>query len=264
MAGLLEGKQGLVLGVANDRSIAWYVAKRLHTEGARLAFTYQNEKTGQYVLPLFEQVESPFSAIMDVTDEAQMADVLGLMGEALGGRLDFIVHAVAGGPRKGELSGRYIDTSRAGFIDSMLVSVYSLSAVVKACLPLMGQSGSIITMSYYGAEKVVTNYNVMGVAKAALESSVRYLAADLGPLGIRVNALSPGTLMTRAASGIGEFERLMAQTADQAPLRRNVTKEEVADAALFLVSTLSTGITGQTIHVDGGQSAVGVHLPGLK
>jgi len=259
--GLMTGQKGLILGVANDQSIAWAVAKLLHEEGAELAFTYQNEKTGQYVLPLFEQVNSRFHAIMDVTDEDSINQVMRAAGEALGGEMDFIVHSIAGGPMKGELNGRYVETSREGFLNSMLVSVYSLQAVARACLPFMqNRSASIVTMSYYGAEKVVSNYNVMGAAKAALESSVRYLAADLGRDGIRVNTLSPGTLMTRAASGIGEFGELVEYTAAHSPLGRNATFDEVAGATLFLVSPLSTGITGQTIYVDAGYSIVGIDL----
>ncbi|BAU28558.1 enoyl-[acyl-carrier-protein] reductase [NADH] [Aneurinibacillus soli] len=258
---LMKGKKGLVLGVANENSIAWHIAKKLADEGAELAFTYQNEKTGKYVLPLFESIGSRFYEIMDITDPENTKMVMKKLDKHFKGELDFVVHSIAGGPQRGELSGKYIDTSREGFTQSMIISVYSLNVVLKETRHMLrGRNASVIAMSYYGSEKVVTNYNVMGVAKAALESSIRYLAADLGEEGIRVNGLSPGTIKTRAASGIGGFDELYDYTSKHAPLKRNVTTDEVANASLFLLSDLSSGITGDIVYVDAGYNLMGIDL----
>ncbi|WP_394231902.1 enoyl-ACP reductase [Niallia oryzisoli] len=258
MEKLMKGKKGLVLGVANENSIAWAISKRLAEEGADLAFTYQNEKTANYVIPLFQSITSSFYERTDLTNPEQVASVIEKLSHHFNGQLDFIVHAVAGGPNKGELSGKYIDVSLEGFVNSMVVSVYSLTDIVKQTYQMMkNRNASIITLSYYGSEKVVKNYNVMGVAKAALESSVRYLASDLGEYGIRVNTISAGTVKTRAASGIGDFDQLIEYTSEHSPLKRNATIEEIANSSLFLLSDLSTGITGQTIYVDAGYSIKG-------
>ncbi|MED4227104.1 enoyl-ACP reductase [Neobacillus cucumis] len=258
MKKLMEGKKGLVLGVANEHSIAWAISKRLAEEGAEIAFNYQNEKTASHVIPLFQSIDSPFYERMDLTDPNQVTEVLEKLKQQFNGELDFIVHAVAGGPHKGELSGKYMDVSLDGFVQSMVISVYSLTDIVKRTFKMMeGRNASILTLSYYGSEKVVKNYNVMGVAKAALESSVRYLAADLGEFSIRVNALSPGTVKTRAASAIGDFDSLYEYTSQHSPLKHNASLEEVANSSLFLLSNLSSGITGQTIYVDAGYSIIG-------
>jgi enoyl-[acyl-carrier protein] reductase I len=258
MEKLMKGKKGLVLGVANEHSIAWAISKRLADQGAELAFTYHNEKTGKYVIPLFQSIDSQFYEKVDLTNPEDVSIMLEKLDKHYNGELDFIVHAVAGGPKKGELSGKYMDVSLDGFVNSMVISVYSLTDIVKRTTNMMaGRNASIITLSYYGSEKVVKNYNVMGVAKAALESSVRYLAADVGEYGIRVNALSPGTVKTRAASGISDFDTLVDYTSHHAPLKRNATLDEIANSSLFLLSDLSTGITGQTIYVDAGYSVKG-------
>lgn len=258
MKKLMAGKKGLVLGVANEHSIAWAISKRLAEEGAELAFTYQNEKTASYVIPLFQSIGSQFYEMMDLTDPQHVSNVVEKLHDHFNGELDFIVHAVAGGPKKGELSGKYMNISLDSFVDSMIISVYSLTDIVKRTFNMMeGRSASVVTLSYYGSEKVVKNYNVMGVAKAALESSVRYLASDLGEYGIRVNALSPGTVKTRAASGIGDFDELYEYTSQHSPLKRNATLEEIANSSLFLLSDLGAGITGQTIYVDAGYSIKG-------
>ena len=258
MLSLMKGKKGLVLGVANEHSIAWAISKVLSEQGAELAFTYQNEQTGSYVIPLFQSIQSQFYEVVDLTNPEDVSAMIEKLDNHFNGELDFVVHAVAGGPKKGELSGNYMDVSLDGFVNSMVISVYSLTDIVKRTYKMMeGRKASIITLSYYGSEKVVKNYNVMGVAKAALESSVRYLAADLGEYGIRVNALSPGTMKTRAASGIGDFNTLVDYTSQHALLKRNATLEEISNSALFLLSDMSTGITGQTIYVDAGYSVKG-------
>ncbi|MFZ0445292.1 MAG: enoyl-ACP reductase [Bacillus sp. (in: firmicutes)] len=261
MEKLMKGKKGLVLGVANEQSIAWAISKRLAEQGAELAFTYLNEKTGTYVVPLFQSVQSEFYEMVDVTNSEDVAAMVEKLYQHFNGELDFIVHAIAGGPKKGELSGKYMDVSRDGFVHSMVISVYSLTEIIKKTFHMMeGRHASIITLSYFGSEKVVKNYNIMGVAKAALESSVRYLAVDLGEWGIRVNTLSPGTVKTRAASGIGEFDKLVDYTSQHSPLKRNATLDEIANTALFLLSDLSSGITGQNILVDAGYSLKGDNL----
>lgn len=255
---LMKNKKGLILGVANENSISWGVAKVLAQQGAELAFTYQNERTGKYVIPLFQSLGSNFYEILDITDDANIKSVFTRLKEHWQGELDFIVHGIAGGPGKGELADGYIQTSREGFINSMLISVYSFTAVLREAVEIMkGRSAAALTMSYYGSDKVVPHYNVMGVAKAALESSVRYLAADLGSQGIRVNAISPGTIRTRAASGIGDFETLARFTELNSPMQRGVTQEEVGRAALFLLSDLSSGVTGEVLYIDAGYHIMG-------
>ena len=254
MSNLMSGKKGLIMGVANKRSMAWEIAKRLNEAGAELAFTYQNEETGKRVVPLFEELGSDFYEILDVTDDQNFEEVFTKLEDAFDGELDFIVHSVAGGPKKEDLRGKYMNTSRASFTKSLEISVYSYVKAVQLAYPMLKESDSAaaITLSYYGAEKVVPNYNVMGVAKAALESSVQYLADDLGSDNIRVNALSPGPILTRAASGIGDFRQLLKDFKAKAPLERLVNKKEVSDSALYLLSDLSSGVTGEILHVDCG------------
>jgi enoyl-[acyl-carrier protein] reductase I len=255
---LMKDKKGLILGVANESSISWGVAKVLAEHGAQLAFTYQNEKTGKFVIPLFQSVGSKFYEILDITDDKNIQSVFDKLQEHWQGELDFIVHGIAGGPGKGELTNGYIQTTREGFVNSMLISVYSFTAVLREAAKMMkGRNAAALTMSYYGSDKVVPHYNVMGVAKAALESSVRYLAADLGTHGIRVNAISPGTIRTRAASGIGDFENLARFTELNSPMQRGVTQEEVGNAALFLLSDLASGVTGETLYIDAGYHIMG-------
>jgi enoyl-[acyl-carrier protein] reductase I len=251
--GLMAGKKGLIMGVANQKSIAWNIAERLKEEGAELAFTYQNEQIGKKVVPLFESIGAKFYQTLDVTSDEDFSKVFGQLSDAFGGEIDFIVHAIAGGPAKEDLSGMYLETSRDSFSKALEISVYSFVKAVQLAYPMMKEKGgSAVTMSYYGAEKVVPNYNVMGVAKSALESSVRYLAADLGETNIRVNALSPGPVLTRAASGIGDFRNMLKEFAEKTPIKRLVEKEEIASNTLYLLSELSSGVTGEIIHVDGG------------
>lgn len=262
---LMKNKKGLILGVANEDSISWGVAKVLYEHGAELAFTYQNEQTGKFVIPLFQSVKSEFYEIMDITDDENISAVFAKLKDHFHGELDFIVHGIAGGPSKEELSDRYIDTSREGFVNSMLISVYSFTAVLRKAAELMkGRNSAAVTMSYYGSDKVVPHYNVMGVAKAALESSVRYLAADLGTNGIRVNAISPGPIRTRASSGIGDFEALVTFTGENAPMHRGVTQEEVGRTALFLLSDLSSGVTGEILFCDAGYNIMGYAMNCVK
>jgi len=254
---LLEGKRGLVLGVANKRSIAWGVAKAVAREGARLAITYQGERLEQTVRKLTGPMEEVLVAECDVSDDASLDGLFDRIGDEFGG-LDFVVHAVAFA-RKEELEGQFVDTTRAGFATALDISTYSLAAVARRAAPMMEQSGgSIVTMSYLGGQRVVPHYNVMGVAKAALESSVRYLAADLGPRGIRVNAVSAGPIRTLAASGVSDLPKMLDVFKDRAPLRRNVTTDEVGDVALFLVSDLSRAVTGEVMFVDGGFHVLGI------
>jgi len=251
--GLMAGKKGLIMGVANKKSIAWNIAKKLKEEGAELAFTYQNEQIGEKVIPLFESIKAEFYQTLDVTSDEDFTKVFSELSEVFDGELDFIVHAIAGGPAKGDLTGMYLETSRDSFRRALEISVYSFVKAVQSGYPMMKKKGgSAVTMSYYGAEKVVPNYNVMGVAKSALESSVRYLAADLGEENIRVNALSPGPVLTRAASGIGDFRNMLKEFAAKTPMKRLVEKEEIASNTLYLLSDLSSGVTGEIIHVDGG------------
>ena len=255
-APLLTGKRGLVMGVANERSIAWGIARALSEHGAELAFTYQGDTMAKRVKPLAESLGSSIVEDCDVTDAASIDAVFDTVGKAWG-TLDFLVHAIAFSDRK-ELSGRYVDTSLDNFAMTMNVSCYSLTAVCQRAEALMGDGGSILTMTYYGAEKVTPHYNVMGVAKAALEASVRYLAADLGGRNIRVNAVSAGPIRTLAASGIGDFRYILKWNELNSPLKRNTTTDEVGGAAVYLLSDLSRGVTGEIHHVDSGYHVVGM------
>jgi enoyl-[acyl-carrier protein] reductase I len=248
---LLEGKHGLVLGIANKRSIAWGIAQAVNREGARLAVTYQGERLEENVRELAAGLREPLILPCDVSRDADVAAVADSIKKEFGS-LDFVIHAVAFALRE-ELDGEYVNTSREGFRLSHDISAYSLTAVTRAVLPLMeGRAGSIVTLSYLGGERVVSHYNVMGVAKASLEASVRYLAADLGPKGVRVNAISAGPIRTLAASGVHGISKMIEYYRGNAPLRRATDIEEVGDTALFLVSHLSRGVTGEVIHVDSG------------
>ena len=252
----MAGKRGLIMGLANDKSIAWGIAKALGDAGAELAFAYQGEALKKRVVPLAAQVDSDFVLECDVADEDSI-DQLFVDLQSRWGTLDFIVHAI-GFSDKNELRGRYVDTSRQNFQITMDISVYSFTAVVRRAEKMMTKGGSCLTLTYYGAEKVMPHYNVMGVAKAALEASVKYLAEDLGKDGIRVNAISAGPIKTLAASGIGDFRYIMKWNEYNSPLRRNVTQGEVGKAALFLLSDLGSGTTGENLHVDAGYHVVGM------
>ena len=253
MSELMSGKKGIIMGVANKKSIAWKIAERLKTEGAELAFTYQNKKIGEKVIPMFEKIEAASHHKLDITDDQEFEAVFSKIGEEFDGQFDFVVHAIAGGPTKEDLKGKYMDTGRSSFLRSMEISVYSYVKALQLAYPFMKEEGgAAVTLTYYGGEKVIPNYNVMGVAKAALESSVKYLAADLGQDEIRVNALSPGPILTRAASGISDFRGLMRNFKEKSPLGRLVEQEEVAASALYLLSDLSSMVTGEVVHVDGG------------
>ncbi len=255
--GMLKGKKGVIFGVANERSIAWAIAEVLHREGMELAFTYAGEALETRVRPLAESLGAKLILPCDVTDDGQIEAVFNRLKKEWGG-LDSLIHSVAYA-KKEELKGEFISTSRDGFKLAMDVSAFSLVALSRAAAPLMeGRQGSIIAMSYYGSEKVISNYNVMGVAKAALEASVRYLAADLGPKGIRVNTISAGPIKTLAAAGISGFKNILDIVEAKAPLRRNVTQEDVAKTALYLLSDLSDGVTGEIIHVDSGFNVMGI------
>ncbi|GLT01726.1 enoyl-[acyl-carrier-protein] reductase [NADH] [Sphingobium jiangsuense] len=256
MTGLMTGKRGLIMGLANDKSLAWGIAKALHAQGAELAFSYQGEALEKRVRPLAAELGSDFLIPCDVTDMDNLDAAFGEI-EKRWGRLDFLVHAI-GFSDKNELRGKYVDTSLDNFLLTMNVSAYSLVAVTKRARPLMAQGGSILTLSYYGAEKVIPHYNVMGVAKAALETSVKYLAMDLGPENIRVNAISAGPIKTLAASGIGDFRYIMKWNEYNSPLRRNVTIEDVGGAGLYLLSDLASGVTGEIHHVDAGYNVIGM------
>ena len=258
-AGLLAGKRGLIMGVANNRSIAWGIAKATHAHGAELAFTYQGDALKKRVEPLAKEVDGLIVGHCDVTD-AKSLDAVFAETERLWGRLDFVVHAIAFSD-KDELTGRYVETSEANFTKSLLISCYSFTAVAQRAEKLMGAGGSLVTLTYYGAEKWMPHYNVMGVAKAALEASVRYLAADLGPNAIRVNAISAGPIKTLAASGIGDFRYILKWNEYNSPLRRTVTTEEVGETAAYLVSDMSRGVTGEVLHVDAGYHVVGMKNP---
>jgi enoyl-[acyl-carrier protein] reductase I len=253
---LMAGKRGLIMGVANDRSIAWGIASNLHAHGAELAFTYQGEALAKRVRPLAESVGSDIVLPCDVTEDASIDAVFESIGERWG-RLDFLVHAIAYADKE-ELKGKYLDTSRGNFVKSLDISCYSLTAVAQRAVPLMTAGGSILTLTYYGAERVMPHYNVMGVAKAALEASVRYLAADLGEQSIRVNAISAGPIKTLAASGIGDFRYILKWNEYNSPLHRNVDIDQVGGAALYLLSELSSGVTGEIHHVDCGYHVVGM------
>jgi enoyl-[acyl-carrier protein] reductase I len=254
---LLEGKHGLVLGIANKRSIAWGIAQAVQREGARLAVTYQGERLEENVRELAQQLRDPLVLPCDVTRDEDLATLARSVKDGFGS-LDFVVHAVAFALRE-ELDGEFLNTSREGYRLAQDISSYSLTALARATVPLMeGRGGSIVTLSYLGGERVVPHYNVMGVAKAALEMSVRYLAADLGPKSVRVNAISAGPIKTLAASGVHGLSKMLEHHRAHAPLRRNTEQEEVGDAALFLVSPLSRGVTGEVIHVDGGYHVLGM------
>lgn len=256
--GLLDGKTGLVMGVANDHSIAWGIAQALHREGADLGFTYVGEALERRVRPLAESVQAKLIEPCDVTSDEQI-DALMARAREVYGKLDILVHAIAFANRD-ELKGEYLNTTRAGFLMAIEISAYSLTAVVKAAGDLLREGSSVVTLTYHGAQQVIPNYNVMGVAKATLEASMRYLAADLGPRGVRVNAISAGPIRTLAASGIAGFRALHRQFAEQAPLRRNVTIEDVGGTALWLCSDLASGVTGEIVYVDSGFSIMGMSI----
>jgi enoyl-[acyl-carrier protein] reductase I len=254
--GLLAGKRGLIMGVANNRSIAWGIAKACSDAGAELALTYQGDAFRKRVEPLAAELGAHIAGDCDVTDMASVDAVFADL-EAKWGKLDFLVHAIAFSD-KDELDGRYIDTSRDNFLRSMDISVYSFTAIAQRAEKLMTDGGSMLTLTYYGAEKVMPHYNVMGVAKAALEASVRYLAVDVGGNGIRVNAISAGPIKTLAASGIGDFRYILKWNEYNAPLKKTVSIEEVGSSALYLLSDLSKGVTGEVHHVDAGYHVVGM------
>jgi len=255
-AGLLAGRKALVFGVANDHSIAWGIARALHAAGAQIGFSSIEMLLDKRVRPLAESIGSSFVEPCDVQNDADMARVFERWQNEQG-NLDILVHALAFAKRE-DLDGRFVDTSRDGFALALDVSAYSMVALARGAAPLMPEGGSMMTLSYYGAEKVVQNYNVMGVAKAALEASVRYLAADLGPDNIRVNAISAGPIRTLAASGVAGFKTMYGKFRDIAPLRRNVTIDDVGATAVYLASDLSAGVTGETLYVDAGFSILGV------
>jgi enoyl-[acyl-carrier protein] reductase I len=257
MTQLLEGKTGLIMGVANKRSIAWGIANAANKAGARLVLTYQNERLGENVRELAPQLNNPLLAPCDVSSDEQIAALMARIGEEAG-HLDFIAHVLAYAPREA-LDGMYASTKRDDFRVALDISAYSLAAVANAALPLMkDRQAAIVTLTYLGAERVIQNYNVMGVAKAALQASVRYLANDLGPHGIRVNAVSAGPIKTLASSAVGGISSMIKLHTERAPLRKQVDIDEVGDAALFLVSPLSRGISGEVIYVDGGYHILGV------
>ena len=254
--GWMAGKRGLVMGVANDRSIAWGIAQACHAEGAEMAFTYQGDALEKRVKPLAESIGSTLTMPCDVTDEASIDATFKIIEEQWGG-LDFVVHAIAFSD-KNELDGLYLDTSRANFLKTMDISVFSFTAIAQRAVKLMKDGGSLLTLTYYGAERVMPHYNVMGVAKAALEASVRYLAADVGAQNIRVNAISAGPIKTLAASGIGDFRYILKWNELNSPLKRNVTIEDVGRSGLYLLSDLGSGVTGEVLHVDSGYHTVGM------
>ena len=257
---LLQGKKGVIVGVANKRSIAWGIAQAAAKAGARLAFTYQGERLKENVEELAQPLDGSLLLPLDVTKDAEVAAMAETLKKDFG-TVDFLVHAVAFARRE-ELDGSFVDTSRDGYALAQDVSAYSLVALTRALLPLMeGREASVITLSYLGGERVVPNYNVMGVAKAALEMCVRYLAAELGPKGIRVNAISAGPVKTLAAAGISGFSKMLGVVQRNAPLRRNVTLDEIGDSAVFLLSSMSRGVTGEVIHVDSGYHVLGMFNP---
>jgi enoyl-[acyl-carrier protein] reductase I len=256
MTGLMAGKRGLIMGLANDKSLAWGISKALAAQGAELAFSYQGEALKKRVGPLAQELGSDFLIECDVADMDNLDRAFAEI-EQRWGRLDFLVHAI-GFSDKNELRGKFVDTSLDNFLLTMNISAYSFVAVTRRARALMPEGGSILTLSYYGAEKVIPHYNVMGVAKAALEASVKYLAMDLGPENIRVNAISAGPIKTLAASGIGDFRYILKWNEYNSPLRRNVTIEDVGGASLYLLSDLASGVTGEIHHVDGGYNVVGM------
>ena len=259
ISGLMRGKRGLIMGVANNRSIAWGIARACRDHGADLAFTYQGDALKKRVEPLAEEVDGLVVGQCDVTDAASMDAVFAAVKSAWGS-LDFLLHAIAFSDKE-QLDGRYVDTTEDNFVKTMVVSCYSFTALAQRAEKLMTNGGSLLTMSYYGAEKWMPHYNVMGLAKAALESSVRYLAADLGTKNIRVNAISAGPLKTLAASGIGDFRYILKWNEYNTPLRRNLTLEEVGKAGVYFLSDMSSGVTGEIHHVDAGYHIVGIKHP---
>ena len=254
--GLMTGKRGLIMGLANNRSIAWGIAKSLAGQGAEIALTYQGDAMKKRVEPLAAELGAYVAGNCDVADQSSIDAVFADL-EQKWGKLDFLVHAI-GFSDKDELIGRYVETSRSNFLMTMDISVYSFTAVAKAAERLMTDGGAMLTLTYYGAEKVMPHYNVMGVAKAALEASVRYLAVDLGGKNIRVNAISAGPIKTLAASGIGDFRYILKWNEYNSPLKRTVTTDEVGDSALYLLSDLSSAVTGEVLHVDSGYHVVGM------
>ncbi|OLP58678.1 enoyl-[acyl-carrier-protein] reductase [Xaviernesmea oryzae] len=255
-SGLMKGKRGIIMGVANNRSIAWGIAKAIHAQGGEIAFTHQGDALKKRVEPLAAEIGAVMAGHCDVSDEASIDAVFDNI-EKLWGKIDFLVHAI-GFSDKDELTGRYVDTSPDNFTKTMQISVYSFTSVARRAEKLMTEGGSLLTMTYYGAEKVMPNYNVMGVAKAALEASVKYLAVDLGPKNIRVNAISAGPIKTLAASGIGDFRYILKWNEYNAPLRRTVTIEEVGDVGLYFLCDLSRSVTGEVHHADSGYHVVGM------
>lgn len=256
MSGLMAGKRGLIMGLANDKSLAWGIAQRLHAEGAELAFSYQGEVMEKRVRPLAAQLGCDFLIDCDVADMDNLDRAFATLSDKWS-TIDFVVHAI-GFTNKEALRGKYFDVTLDDFLMTMNISVYSFTAVARRAAPMMAAGGSMLTLSYYGAEKVVPHYNVMGVAKAALEASVKYLANDVGPDGIRVNAISAGPIKTLAASGIGDFRYILKWNELNSPLRRNVTIDDVGASALYLLSDLAAGVTGETHHVDAGYHTVGM------
>ena len=256
MTGLMAGKRGLIMGLANDRSLAWGISKALAAHGAELAFSYQGDALEKRVRPLAQEVRSDFLVECDVGDMANLDRAFETLRERWE-TIDFLVHAI-GFSDKNELRGKFVDTSLENFLLTMNISVYSFVAVTRRARAMMPNGGSILTLSYYGAEKVVPHYNVMGLAKAALESSVKYLAMDLGPENIRVNAISAGPIKTLAASGIGDFRYILKWNELNSPMKRNVTIEEVGGGALYLLSDLASGVTGEIHHVDAGYNVIGM------
>ena len=254
--GLMEGKRGLIMGVANNRSIAFGIAKACADHGAEIALTYQGEAFKKRVEPLAQELGAHIAGHCDVTDEASLDAVFDGLAKKWG-KLDFVVHAIAFSD-KDELTGRYVETTRDNFLRTMDISVFSFTTVAKRAEALMPDGGSLLTLTYYGAEKVMPHYNVMGVAKAGLEASVQYLAVDLGGSNIRVNAISAGPINTLAASGIGDFRYILKWNEYNSPLKRSVTIEEVGDSGLYLLSDLSRGVTGEVLHVDSGYHVVGM------
>ncbi|MBU6333029.1 MAG: enoyl-ACP reductase [Chloroflexi bacterium] len=252
--GLLDGKRGLILGLLNDHSIAWGITQAFHAHGAAMGFSYVNDAIEKRMRPLAESVGARFIAPCDVQSDEQIAAFMARAAETFGA-IDFLVHAVAFAPRN-ELNGPYLNVTREGFRVALDVSAYSLTALVKAAQPILAPGASILTLTYHGAQQVVANYNVMGVAKAALEASVRYLANDLGPQGVRVNAISAGPIRTISSSGIADFRTMYREFANVAPLRRNVTPEDVGNTALWLCSDLASAVTGEIVYVDAGFSTV--------
>jgi len=258
-SGLMRGKRGLIMGVANSRSIAWGIAKACRAHGADLALTYQGEAIKKRVEPLAEEIDALVLGHCDVTEPATI-DAVFAAAQTAWGTLDFVVHAIAFSD-KDQLDGRYVDTTLGNFTRTLQISCYSFTAVAQRAEKLMPQGGALLTLTYYGAEKWMPHYNVMGVAKAALEASVRYLAADLGAKSIRVNAISSGPIKTLAASGIGDFRYILKWNEHNSPLRRSITSEEVGEAAVYLLSDMSRGVTGEVHHVDAGYHIVGMKHP---